>query len=122
MRLRQHRRRQPGFDRRRAAQAWACRRSRKARLGPGINKTQTRETLMAYENFIVERAGAIATVYFNRPEKLNPISSKLLNEMLEVAHEFRDDEESRVVILTGKGRSFSAGADISGPTANDAAH
>jgi enoyl-CoA hydratase/carnithine racemase len=73
---------------------------------------------MAYENFVVERAGAIATVYFNRPEKLNPISSKLLSEMLEVAHELRDDEESRVVILTGKGRSFCAGADIGGLTAN----
>ncbi len=73
---------------------------------------------MAYENFIVERAGAIATVYFNRPEKLNPISGKLMTEMLEVAHEFRDDEESRVVILTGKGRSFCAGADIGGLTAN----
>jgi len=73
---------------------------------------------MAYENFVVERAGAIATVYFNRPEKLNPISGKLLNEMLEVAAEFRDDEETRVVILTGKGRSFNAGADIGGLTAN----
>jgi enoyl-CoA hydratase/carnithine racemase len=73
---------------------------------------------MAYENFIVARAGAIATVYFNRPEKLNPISGKLLSEMLEVAHEFRDDEETRVIILTGKGRSFSAGADIGGLTAN----
>ena len=73
---------------------------------------------MAYENFVVERAGAIATVYFNRPEKLNPINSKLLSEMLEVAHELRDDEESRVVILTGKGRSFCAGADIGGLTAN----
>src|SRR5260370_4628659 len=73
---------------------------------------------MAYENFIVERAGASATVYFNRPEKPNPINSKLLSEMLEVAHELRDDEESRVVILTGKGRSFCAGADIGGLTAN----
>jgi len=73
---------------------------------------------MAYENFIVERAGAIATVYFNRPEKLNAINGKLLTEMIEVAHEFRDDEESRVVILTGKGRSFCAGADIGGLTAN----
>jgi enoyl-CoA hydratase/carnithine racemase len=58
---------------------------------------------MAYENFVVERAGAIATVYFNRPEKLNPINNKLLSEMLEVAHELRDDEESRVVILTRQG-------------------
>ncbi len=69
---------------------------------------------MAYENFIVERDGAIATVYFNRPAKLNPINAKLMTEMIEVAHEFRDDEESRVVILTGKGRSFCAGADIDG--------
>jgi len=67
---------------------------------------------MAYENFAVERAGAIATVYFNRPEKLNPISGKLLSEMIAVAHEFQEDEESRVVILTGKGRSFCAGADL----------
>ena len=73
---------------------------------------------MAYENFIVERAGAVATVYFNRPEKLNPITGKLLTEMLELAAEFRDDEESRVIILTGKGRSFCAGADIGGLTAN----
>src|SRR5258708_23742199 len=74
--------------------------------------------VMAYENFIVERAAAVATVYFNRPEKLNPISGKLLTEMLEVANEFRDDEETRVVILTGKGRTFNAGADIGGLTAN----
>ena len=73
---------------------------------------------MAYENFAVERSGAIATVYFNRPEKLNPISGKLLSEMIAVAHELQDDEESRVVILTGKGRSFCAGADIGGLTAN----
>jgi enoyl-CoA hydratase/carnithine racemase len=73
---------------------------------------------MAYENFAVERAGAIATVYFNRPEKLNPISGKLLSEMIAIAHEFQEDEETRVVILTGKGRSFCAGADIGGLTAN----
>jgi enoyl-CoA hydratase/carnithine racemase len=75
---------------------------------------------MAYENFIVERAGAIATVYFNRPEKLNPINGKLLTEMLEVVKEFRDDEETRVVVLTGKGRSFCAGADIGGLLAANA--
>src|SRR3984957_13356588 len=73
---------------------------------------------MAYENFAVERAGAIATVYFNRPEKLNPISGKLLSEMIAVAREFQEDEETRVIILTGKGRSFCAGADIGGLTAN----
>ena len=121
MRFRQYRRRQSAFDRRRAAQTGAGGRSRKARVGLAKKRETSKpegETLMAYENFVVERAGAIATVYFNRPEKLNPISGKLLSEMLEVAAEFRDDEESRVVILTGKGRSFCAGADIGGLTAN----
>jgi enoyl-CoA hydratase/carnithine racemase len=55
---------------------------------------------------------------FNRPEKLNPISGKLMTEMIAVAHELQEDEASRVVILTGKGRSFGAGADIGGLTAN----
>lgn len=73
---------------------------------------------MAYETFIVERTGALARVYFNRPDKLNPINEKLLREMLAVARELEEDEESRVVILTGKGRAFCAGADISGLSAS----
>ncbi len=68
---------------------------------------------MAYENFIVERAGAIASVYFNRPEKLNPINEAVMREMLAIAQELQEDAASRVVILTGKGRSFCAGADLS---------
>lgn len=67
---------------------------------------------MAYETFLVERDGPIATVYFNRPNKLNPINDQVMHEMLDIAHELRDDEDSRVVILTGKGRSFNAGADL----------
>ncbi len=73
---------------------------------------------MAYENFIVERAGAIATVYFNRPEKLNPINARLPLELLDIAAGFRDDEATRVIVLTGKGRSFCAGADIGMLTAS----
>lgn len=73
---------------------------------------------MAYETFIVERAGEIARVYFNRPNKLNPINDTVLYEMLAVARELQDDAESRVVILTGKGRSFCAGADLSGLSSN----
>ncbi len=73
---------------------------------------------MAYETFIVEREGPIATVYFNRPDKLNPINGAVLRDMLAVARELQDDEQSRVVILTGKGRSFCAGADIGGMTAD----
>jgi enoyl-CoA hydratase/carnithine racemase len=67
---------------------------------------------MTYETFVVERAGEIATVYFNRPDKLNPINEKVMREMLAVAQELQEDDDSRVVILTGKGRSFCVGADL----------
>jgi enoyl-CoA hydratase len=67
---------------------------------------------MAYETFIVERSGPIATVYFNRPEKLNPINDKVMHEFLAVTRELQEDDGSRVVILTGKGRSFCVGADL----------
>jgi enoyl-CoA hydratase/carnithine racemase len=67
---------------------------------------------MAFETLSVERDGEVVTVYFSRPEKLNPINEKLLQEMLAVAQELQEDEGSRVVVLTGKGRSFCVGADL----------
>lgn len=67
---------------------------------------------MAYETFLVERNGAIATVRFNRPEKLNPINEKVMREILAIIHEFQEDDDTRVIILTGQGRSFCVGADM----------
>ena len=37
---------------------------------------------MAYETFTMERSGPVVTVYFNRPEKLNPLNEKVLREFL----------------------------------------
>ena len=73
---------------------------------------------MAYENFIVERTGAIATVYFNRPKKLNPISGKLLTEMLESRMSLatmrsprRDPHWQRTLVLRrGRYRGLTANA------------
>ena len=67
---------------------------------------------MAYETFTMERSGPIVTVYFNRAEKLNPLNEKVLREFLAITYELQEDEDSRVVILTGNGRSFSVGADM----------
>jgi enoyl-CoA hydratase len=67
---------------------------------------------MAYETFLVERSGEVATVRFNRPEKLNPINEKVMREILGVIHEFQEDDDTRVIILTGQGRSFCVGADM----------
>ena len=67
---------------------------------------------MAYETFVVERNGAVATVRFNRAEKLNPINEKVMREILAITQEFQEDDDTRAIILTGQGRSFCVGADM----------
>ncbi len=70
---------------------------------------------MSYEHLIVERAGEIATVTFNRPEKANALNYRLIAEIETAALSFREDFETRVVIFTGAGRNFCAGADLTDP-------
>ncbi len=65
-----------------------------------------------YENLIVERDGPIAIVSFNRPKTLNAIEAGIRREMLLAFNEVNADDSVRVVILTGNGRAFCAGADL----------
>jgi enoyl-CoA hydratase len=65
-----------------------------------------------YETFLIERSGPIATVTFNRPEKLNPIDEQVTRELLTITHELQNDEQTRIVILTGAGRAFCVGGDM----------
>ena len=58
-----------------------------------------------------ELAG-LATITLNRPEKLNAINSQMHAELQAVCAELRGDSATRVVIVTGAGRAFSAGADL----------
>jgi len=67
---------------------------------------------MPPETFLVERAAAVVTVRFNRPHRLNPVNEAVMRDLLEIIGVLRDDEQARVVILTGQGRAFSAGADL----------
>jgi enoyl-CoA hydratase/carnithine racemase len=67
---------------------------------------------MAYETFVVDHEDAVATVWLDRPEKLNPINMTVQRELLAIARDLAEDERTRVVILTGKGRAFSAGAEM----------
>ncbi len=57
--------------------------------------------------------GHIATITLNRPAKRNAYSEKMVHEILEALADARDDDEIRVVILTGAGKGFCAGGDIS---------
>ncbi len=55
----------------------------------------------------------IATLYLNRPEKMNAFNREMKDELL-AAFDFTDQhDEVRAVIVTGKGRAFCAGADLS---------
>jgi enoyl-CoA hydratase/carnithine racemase len=53
------------------------------------------------------------TITLNRPEKLNALDIDVHDDLQKVCHELADDFETRVVILTGAGRAFSSGADLS---------
>jgi enoyl-CoA hydratase len=68
---------------------------------------------MTYENISVTIEDGIATITFNRPQKLNALNADLLSEFSNALDEIAADEGIRVLILTGAGeKSFVAGADI----------
>jgi 2-(1,2-epoxy-1,2-dihydrophenyl)acetyl-CoA isomerase len=66
----------------------------------------------SYETLTVETDGAVATVTLNRPDNMNAFNSALTNEIVAAAKEVNADDSVRVVVLTGSGRAFSAGADL----------
>ena len=69
---------------------------------------------MAYETLLTELENRVLTVTLNRPERLNALSPTMLRELLAICDEIDSNDEIRVVIFTGAGRGFCAGADLSG--------
>jgi enoyl-CoA hydratase len=65
------------------------------------------------QDFLLNKTGPIATLTFNRPEKRNPLNEEILLELEGLLHQVRDDPQVRVMVLTGSGNTFSAGADLS---------
>jgi enoyl-CoA hydratase len=70
------------------------------------------EPVMSEPRILAERDGAVLTLTLNRPDKLNAIDGAMLDALGEVLGEIEHDRAVRAVILTGAGRAFSAGADI----------
>lgn len=68
---------------------------------------------MGYQTILFEKRDSIAYITLNRPEKLNAISREMLPELRHALTTIDQDDDVRVVILTGAGRAFSAGFDIS---------
>jgi enoyl-CoA hydratase/carnithine racemase len=65
-----------------------------------------------FEALLVEVDGRIGRVTLNRPDKLNALSRQLMSEIVELGAWLKLREDIRVVILSGAGRSFSAGFDL----------
>lgn len=68
---------------------------------------------MADEHVSYEKRGGIGVVTLNRPDKMNAVTFGMLGRLKEIVEEIKNDESVRAVILTGAGRAFSAGTDIS---------
>ncbi|MFX0081837.1 MAG: enoyl-CoA hydratase-related protein [Candidatus Hodarchaeota archaeon] len=69
---------------------------------------------MEYEQIIFETSEEIATITLNRPERLNAWTWQMGMEVWDALMKVEDDPNLRVTILTGAGRGFCAGADLSG--------
>jgi enoyl-CoA hydratase len=68
---------------------------------------------MAYENLLYERKDRIGTITVNRPERLNALNVRTIQELAAVLSEAAEDQGVRVLIVTGAGeKAFVAGADI----------
>jgi enoyl-CoA hydratase len=67
---------------------------------------------MQFENVIVEKDDSIAVVTLNRPQQLNALSYGLVKDLCLATESLNQDDEVRVIILTGGEKVFAAGADI----------
>ena len=67
---------------------------------------------MAYEEIIVEVKDSVGRIIFNRPKLLNAYNAKMSQEIIQAIEELTNDPEARVIVITGSGKAFMAGADI----------
>lgn len=68
---------------------------------------------MDYNTIIFKVEEGIGYVTINRPKSLNALNTEVLSELDDVFRKINDDEQVKVAIITGEGRAFVAGADIS---------
>ena len=70
---------------------------------------------MTYDKITLSKAQGLATLTLNAPDKLNAVSRKMIAEIKQAWEEIGADGSVRAVLLTGNGRGFCAGADLSDP-------
>ena len=66
----------------------------------------------SFETLEIERSGRVATIWMNRPAVFNAFDEQLIDELHAACRELDADRSVRVVVLAGRGKHFSAGADL----------
>src|SRR5437870_9295733 len=69
---------------------------------------------MAYEQILHEVVDGVLTITLDRPEKLNAFTPTMMRELIDAFDRADADDATRAIIVTGAGRAFCAGADLSG--------
>jgi methylglutaconyl-CoA hydratase len=67
---------------------------------------------MEFTSLEVTRSGNAATIWLNRPDKNNALNSRLIEELTDALHILERDPSVRVIVLAGRGKYFSVGADL----------
>jgi enoyl-CoA hydratase len=75
---------------------------------------------MSYNTVLFAVEDGVATLTFNRPDRLNALNAEMFREISAVFDHVKENPEVRALILTGQGRAFIAGADIKELSASDA--
>lgn len=70
---------------------------------------------MAFETILTETRGQIALITLNRPDKLNALSAQLREEVEKAVEAAWKDDDIRALVVTGAGKGFCSGADLSVP-------
>lgn len=69
---------------------------------------------MSFETILYERKGGVAIATLNRPDRLNAFNAAMFDDMMRILDLVDRDDEVRALVVTGAGRGFCAGADLSG--------
>jgi enoyl-CoA hydratase/carnithine racemase len=69
---------------------------------------------IAYDDIAYEVSEQIATITLDRPDQLNAFTGRMMHELIDAFDRVDADDDVRAVIVTGRGRGFCAGADLSG--------
>ena len=67
---------------------------------------------MTWQNVLLDHADGVGTLTLNRPEKLNAFAGEMRREMADALDTLEADSAVRVIVITGAGRGFCAGADV----------